>query len=1001
MSFYSQYELVRLICHGGAKTFEAKQLASNRVVFLHLFDEDPAVRDSLLEKVSFLVTNPPASGLLPILDVVRSSESPYVVTEVLDPFTNLEDWVEAQYREIDQADRSRWREQIDSRLSTGDEEGALEVARDALAEHPEDNDLRQAEQALDRLCRGRKLCAEGSEEEGLALLSQAHRIDEANQHVRRVLTACLLDAAEKVIDSHWKAADQHVQELLQLDPNHEKAQVLRDRIGHKREEFICWCLTQAHRLQGQGDRAGAIAVVEQGLASYSTDQRLLDLKTSLRKKPEPAPGRPSSKIPGKVDSLRRRVEELKDKLDPKLSQLAAYLRDRLAPLVPPRLRARQGWLLPALAGILVTLTVMVAVPGIWGPDSKLPPEAAVAPPIFPVIVQADPPEATITIDGQMCGTATCRLELEKGTYRADAELLGYDTATRFFDVDEQTSRQQEPILLSLSPQALILQLSSDLARGEVSLDGELLGELDDGQLEVELNSLEPGEHILAVAGDGSRAEIRFASSPGAVAKILGPLDTRNLKATVISGLGRQARVHSSEKIIEARLNGEPLGEIGVEGAELNDLGNGEHELTLGAGRRERTVVFDRGERPFLAAFLKSDRPVGSLRISTGEDGASIFLNGEKYRRETRRGRLLIYLYPKRYKVRVEKAGFVAPAEQVADVRKGEQIRLSFSMARQPQTASLRVYGGPPGAEVLLDGRELGRLSSQGTFASSGVTPGDHEIVLRHDHYLAKGVARDFVAGATVEIDGALKQERGTLRINVVPPDLNVALTLRRDGETSARTISDRMLSLSPGTYTVEASSAGYRDYAATARLDPGQSKTVSLLMEIDESLRRREPISALEDWGNSPGWMREGRLLVRRGGKFVLAPIKPGPGTYVFTAILKKGRRLEWVVNYRDERNYLLYQLGKSFFHRIEVREGERSTPVKLRHSLHRNEFLTVRIEVSGDSIVQRAEQNGRSVVLDEWKHSGAEFTRGRFGFHVPGRDQIALREITFTPKSG
>ena len=240
-----------------------------------------------------------------------------------------------------------------------------------------------------------------------------------------------------------------------------------------------------------------------------------------------------------------------------------------------------------------------------------------------------------------------------------------------------------------------------------------------------------------------------------------------------------------------------------------------------------------------------------------------------------------------------------------------------------------------------------------------------------------------------------------MRINVVPPDLNVALTLRRDGETSARTISDRMLSLSPGTYTVEASSAGYRDYAATARLDPGQSKTVSLLMEIDESLRRREPISALEDWGNSPGWMREGRLLVRRGGKFVLAPIKPGPGTYVFTAILKKGRRLEWVVNYRDERNYLLYQLGKSFFHRIEVREGERSTPVKLRHSLHRNEFLTVRIEVSGDSIVQRAEQNGRSVVLDEWKHSGAEFTRGRFGFHVPGRDQIALREITFTPKSG
>ena len=1002
MSFYSQYELVRLICQARTKTFEVKHLAADRLVYLHLFDnDDPALRDSLLEKISFLVTNPPASGPLPILDVVRSAESPYAVTEVLDPFTNLEDWVEAQYREVDQADRSRWREQIDSRLWAGDQESALEVARDALAEHPEDNDLRKAEQVLDRLCRGRKLCAEGNEEEGLELLSQAQRIDEQNQHVRNALTTCLVDAAEELIDLQWEAAHQHVQRALQVDPNHEKAQGLRERIGHKREEFICWCLSQAHRLQSQGDRAGAIVVIEEGLASYSTDQRLLDLKAGLRRKPEPASGRPSSKIPGKVDGLRRRVEKLKNALKPRLSQLAAYLRDRLASLVPPRPRARQGWLLPALAALLATLTVFAAVLGIWGTGSEPPPESVVAPPaVFPVIVRADPPEASITIDGEMCGTSTCQLELERGRYRADAELLGYDTATRFFDVDEQTSEQPEPIVLSLTPQAPLLQLSSDLARGEVSLDGELLGKLEDGQLEAELNSLESGEHVLAVSGDGSRAEIRFESNPGSAAKILGPLETRNLKAIVVSGLGRQARVHAGETFTEARLNGEPLGEIGAEGAELNNLWKGEHELTLGAGRRERTVVFDRLERPFLAAFLKSDRPVGSLRISTGEDGTSVFLNGERYRRETRRGRLLIYLYPKKYKVRVEKVGFTAPAEQVADVRKGEQVRLSFSMARQPQTASLRVYGGPPGAEVLLDGRDLGRISPHGTFTSSGITPGDHEIALRHDHYLAKVVARDFAAGTTVEVDGTLEQEPGTLRINVIPPDLNVALTLRRDGESTAPTVSDRTLSLSPGNYTVAANAAGYRDYAATARLEAGQSKTVSLIMELDDS-QSREPISALEEWGKGRGWMREGPLLVRRGGKFVLAPINPGPGTYSFTAILKKGRRLEWVVDYRDERNYLLYQLGKNFFHRIQVREGEKSTPVKLRHNLHRNEFITVQIEVSGDSIVQRAQQNGQSVLLDEWKHSGAEFTRGWFGFHVPGRDQIALREIRFVPKTG
>ncbi len=1009
MSFYSQYELVRLVCQARTKTFEAKQLASNRLVYLHLFDDDPAVRDSLLEKIGFLVTNPPASGPLPILDVVQSAESPYAVTEILDPFTNLEDWVEAQYHKIDQADKSQWREQIDSRLWAGDQEGALEVARDALIEHPEDNDLRKAEQVLDRLCRGRQLCAEGNEEEGLELLSQARRIDEQNQHVRNVLTTCLIDAAEKLIDLHWEAADNHVEQALQLDPNHERAQGLRERIGHKREEFICWCLTQAHRLQSQGDRAGAIVVVEQGLASYPQEQRLLELKASLQRKAEPSPSKPTSKTLGKVRSLRGYVEKLKDKLQaklrklaPKLSKLAAYLRDRLAPLVPLHLQARQRWLLPVLVSLLATLTVIAVLLGTWSTDSEPPPEVALAPPpVFSVIVKADPPDAAISIDSEMCGTSTCRVELEQGRYRADAELLGYDTATRFFDVDEQSSGQQEPIVLSLTAQAPTLQLSSDLARGEVSLDGELLGELEDGQLEAELNSLESGEHILAVSGDGSRAEIRFESSPGSAAKILGPLDTRNLKAILVSGLGREARLHSSETVKDARLNGEPLEEVGAEGAALNNLWKGEHELTLGTGRRERTVLFDRGERPYLAAFLRSHRPLGALRISTGEDGTSVFLNGKRYRRETRNGRLFIYLHPKQYRVRVEKEGFVAPAERVVDIRKDEQVRLNFSMVQRPQAASLRVSGGPPGTEVLLDGQDLGRISPNGTFASSEIAPGGHEIVLRHDRYLTKVVARDFAAGTTVEIDGALEREPGTLRINIIPPDLNVALTLRRDGETAARAISDKTLSLSPGTYTVGGKAAGYRDYAATARLDPGQSKTLSLIMELDQSQGRQEPVSALEEWGKGRGWMREGPLLVRRGGNFVLAPIKPGPGTYSFTAIVKKGRRLEWVVNYRDEGNYLLYQLGKNFFHRIEVREGQRSSPVRLRHDLHRHEFVTVHIEVTGDSIVQRAQQNGRSVLLDEWKHSGAGFTRGRFGFHVPGRDQIALREMSFIPRSG
>ena len=40
--------------------------------------------------------------------------------------------------------------------------------------------------------------------------------------------------------------------------------------------------------------------------------------------------------------------------------------------------------------------------------------------------------------------------------------------------------------------------------------------------------------------------------------------------------------------------------------------------------------------------------------------------------------------------------------------------------------------------------------------------------------------------------------------------------------------------------------------------------------------------------------------------------------------------------------------------------------------------------------------QNSEWSVIDRWVHTGAEFTVGKFGFHIPRRDQIALRRFTF-----
>ena len=144
--------------------------------------------------------------------------------------------------------------------------------------------------------------------------------------------------------------------------------------------------------------------------------------------------------------------------------------------------------------------------------------------------------------------------------------------------------------------------------------------------------------------------------------------------------------------------GLPATSIGFE-----TLAEGEHELELNAGGKTRRVIFDSAEGPSLAIFLRTDRNVGGLRIHTGEDGATIYLDGKKYRRLTRRGRALIYLYPNQYTVRIEKQGFRVPAEQTVRIRKGEQSRLDFKLTPLPTTATLKIPNGMPGATVLIDG----------------------------------------------------------------------------------------------------------------------------------------------------------------------------------------------------------------------------------------------------------------------------------------------------------
>ncbi|MBZ5604682.1 MAG: hypothetical protein LAO79_20480 [Acidobacteriia bacterium] len=90
MSFYQRYDLERLLADGEAKTFRAKENASGRPVFLHMFNPSG---ESILAAMKAKLTGPQGKPVWPLIELGDFAGSPYAVTEPIEPFTSLREWV--------------------------------------------------------------------------------------------------------------------------------------------------------------------------------------------------------------------------------------------------------------------------------------------------------------------------------------------------------------------------------------------------------------------------------------------------------------------------------------------------------------------------------------------------------------------------------------------------------------------------------------------------------------------------------------------------------------------------------------------------------------------------------------------------------------------------------------------------------------------------------------------------------------------------------------------
>jgi len=294
-----------------------------------------------------------------------------------------------------------------------------------------------------------------------------------------------------------------------------------------------------------------------------------------------------------------------------------------------------------------------------------------------------------------------------------------------------------------------MQIAANFVQGQVSLDGKATGHLLDGQFA--LDSVQPGKHELRIAGGAYAATLAFETD-FAKLPVLGAISADGVDAVALGSFGNQAAVSYSGYSGTVSLDDQPPRELKGGVLTIGSLSAGTHRLRLNSESGERSLVFVAGGAPAINFALTSNRNYGTLVVDTGEDGAAVFIDGQRYSRTTVRGQISTPVEAKEHSVRVAKDGFRAePGEVRAMVTKGGQLHARFRLT--PEPARLLVSDGTPGTSVSIDARTVGTVASDGSF-SIQVPPGKHQIELAHEGFARSQTARDFSGGRTVQLSRA-------------------------------------------------------------------------------------------------------------------------------------------------------------------------------------------------------------------------------------------------------
>ncbi len=114
---------------------------------------------------------------------------------------------------------------------------------------------------------------------------------------------------------------------------------------------------------------------------------------------------------------------------------------------------------------------------------------------------------------------------------------------------------------------------------------------------------------------------------------------------------------------------------------------------------------------------------------------------------------------------------------------------------------------------------------------------------------------------------------------------------------------------------------------------------------------------------------------------------------------LRGAGKIRWFLDYTDSKNYALFELDKKNFTVKEIREGRSLDRGKRTQPGGDLRSVEIQVEVAGDRVTNRMKVGQQWMTLDSWTMPGHDFTDGKFGFFVPGSDEIGITNFHYSAR--